>query len=438
LDPHELLGKTFNCECGRSHEVPTRKLTYAEDALEQLSEVLGTLVEGRTAVLVADERTWGIAGQTAEITLEQTGWAVRQIIVPDVSGVSPSCDDTTHYWLNEQLAPADIALAIGTGVMNDLTKWSAFEHDLPYAVIATAATMNGFTAANVAPAIAGVKTLVPARPPLAVFAVPSLLVRAPFELTAAGLGDAIAKPVSTADWLLNRVFCDEYFCRYCSEIINAVEHCYLDHPEDIENLEPAAIKALFDALLYSGIAMTIVGTSAPASGGEHLLSHTLDMMSANDGVAHDLHGRQVGIGAIFASALYDCIFQVENPRCHRLPADIDAAFWGGVTGSVRDQYEKKKPTLRSIGERLEDKETWRAFVDAARGQVHPPGRIKNCLKSAGAAHTFDDIGCSRERLLAAANHMHEIRKRPTVVDLAWMLGILPGAADNIIDTWLTR
>ncbi|MHC4170805.1 MAG: iron-containing alcohol dehydrogenase [Planctomycetota bacterium] len=437
MKPHELLGRTFNCECGRSHEVPTRKLVYAEDALEQLSEVLRTLVEGRSAVLVADERTWGIAGQAAEMTLEQASWSVRPIIVPDVGSGSPECNDTTHDWLGEQFAPADIALAVGSGVINDLTKWSAFEHDLPYAVIATAATMNGFTAANVAPVIAGVKTLIAARPPLAVFAVPSVLVWAPFELTAAGLGDAIAKPVSTADWLLNHIFCDEYFCRYCSEIINAVERCYLDHPEDIKKLEPVAIEALFNGLLYSGIAMTIVGTSAPASGGEHLLSHTLDMMSGNDGVAHDLHGRQVGIGTIFASALYDYIFQIENPRCHRLPADIDATFWHSRAGNVRDQYEQKKPALRSIGERLEDRETWRTFVDAARGQVRPPGRIKSCLKSAGAAHTFDDIGCSRQRLLAAANHMHEIRKRPTVVDLAWMLGILPGAADDIIDAWLT-
>jgi hypothetical protein len=88
-------------------------------------------------------------------------------------------------------------------------------------------------------------------------------------------------------------------------------------------------------------------------------------------------------------------------------------------------------------EGLEHGEKWHAFIEAARKQVGPPDQIKSCLKSAGAAHTFEDIGCSRERLLAAIGHMHEIRKRPTVVDLAWMLGILPRAADQIVDTWLT-
>ncbi|MBL7186903.1 MAG: iron-containing alcohol dehydrogenase [Phycisphaerae bacterium] len=437
MKPKELLGTTFTCECGRSHTIPIKRLVYAEDVLERLPKVLGSLVDGRSIVLVADRRTWDIAGRSAKEALEQTGWSTRHIIVPDAGGSSPVCDDTTHDWLNERLPNADIALAVGSGVINDLTKWSAFERDLPYAALATAATMNGFTAANVAPAVEGVKTLIGARPPLAVFAIPSVIVAAPFELTASGLGDTIAKPVSTADWLLNHIFCDEYFCRYCSEMINELEPCYLDRPEEIKNRKPAAIEALFDALLYSGIAMTIVGTSAPASGGEHLLSHTLDMMSVVDGIGHDLHGRQVGLGAIFASALYDHIFRIESPKAHPLFSDIDESFWASLAENVREQYEQKKPALRIIREKLRNGDTWRAFRDAARQQVRCPREIKKCLKTAGAAHTFADIGCSRERLLAAALHMHEIRKRPTIVDLAWMVGILPDAAGQIIDTWLT-
>jgi glycerol-1-phosphate dehydrogenase [NAD(P)+] len=243
--------------------------------------------------------------------------------------------------------------------------------------------------------------------------------------------------MSTADWLLNHIFCDEYFCKYCSEIINSLETYYLDHPEDIKNREPRAIEALCDALLYSGIAMTIVGASAPASGGEHLLSHTLDMMSSVDGIAHDLHGRQVGLGAIFTAALYDRVLKIKNPKSYPMPSGIDADFWGGRAENVRDQYEQKIPAIRIIGQKLKNEKNWRAFVDAAGEQVRPPGKIKECLKIAGAAQTFADIGCSRERFLAAALHMHEIRKRPTIVELAWMLGILPDAADDIIDTWLT-
>jgi len=437
MNPENLLDTTFDCECGRSHKVPIRSIIYAEDAIERLPEVLGSLASGRRVVLVADKRTRAIAGERAKEALEQTGWSVYEIIVPDKSHGGPVCDDTAHARLNELMPPADIALAVGSGVVNDLTKWSAFDKDIPYAVFATAATMNGFTAANVAPTIKGVKTLIRARAPLAVFAIPSIIVEAPFELTASGLGDTIAKPISTADWKFNNFFCGESFCQYCSEIINSLEPYYLDRPADIRNRRPAAIEALFNALLYSGIAMTVIGTSAPASGGEHLFSHTLDMMSSIDGVSHDLHGRQVGLGTIFASALYERILKIETPICHPYPGDIDSTFWGPLSGNVLQEYEQKTPMVRTICEKLANGKTWDSFLAAARQQVRSPAQIKNCLKTAGAAHTFSGIGCSRGRILAAALHMHEIRKRPTIIDLAWILGIMPGAAEEIIDNWLT-
>jgi glycerol-1-phosphate dehydrogenase [NAD(P)+] len=441
MNPNELLNRTFECECGRSHSVPVRELIYAEDALERLPDVLGSFVDGRRVVLVADRRTFEIAGRRAWQVLEEAHWSVRQIIVPDTAVGGPVCDEATHEWLNSRLPPVDIALAVGGGVINDLTKWSAFEHKLPYAVAATAATMNGYTAANVAPTLNGVKSLIRAQAPLAVFAVPSIIVEAPFELTTAGLGDVIAKPISTTDWLLNHIFVGEYFCAYCSEMISALEPYYFDRPQDIRDRQPAAIEALFRALLYSGIAMTIIGSSAPASGGEHLFSHTLDMMSGADGVPHDLHGRQVGLGTLFASALYQRICHIEDvPPLNRgrdARDTINSAFWGPLAGAVRQQYEQKIPVLNTLREKLTDGRTWATFISACRRQVRSPEQIKNCLRTAGAAHTFADIGCTRERFLAAVLHAHEIRRRPTVIDLAWILGILPDAAEEIIDRWLT-
>ena len=332
-----------------------------------------------------------------------------------------------------------MALAVGSGVVNDLTKWSAFDHKLPYAVVATAASMNGYTAANVAPSLKGVKSLIRAEAPLAVFAVPSIIAEAPFKLTASGLGDVIAKPVSTTDWLLNHIFFGEYFCRYCSEMISALEPYYFDRPQDIRDRKPAAIEALLRALLYSGIAMTIIGSSAPASGGEHLVSHTLDMMTSVNGVAHDLHGRQVGLGTLFASALYERVFRIKKPTCvEGVPPAVDNEFWGPLAGAVRQQYEQKIPSLEIMRRKLTDGQTWKIFLAACRRQIRAPEQIKNCLRTAGAAHRLADIGCSRERFLAAILHAHEIRKRPSIIDLAWILGILPDAAGQIVDQWLTR
>jgi len=418
-------------------ENPIKKIIYDDHATEQLPDVLAEFTAGRRVMIFADIRTFAVAGRAAEESLLRAGWTLRSVVVPDPAHGSPVCDDLTFNQLKPQVKDADILLAVGGGVISDLVKWLAFDLNLPYATLATAASMNGYTAANVAPTLKGVKSIVYARAPRAVLAVPEIIQNAPFELTAAGLGDVIAKPISTADWLLNHHVFGEPFDPEVAEMITKIEPAYSDHPENVRDRDPKAIEALFMGLIYSGIAMTVIGTSAPASGGEHMLSHTLDMMSLVDGVPHDLHGRQVGLGTILAAALYEKIFQRDHPRCVPLPQAIDHPFWGHIADPVAEQYQLKQPLMETMRLKIEDPAFWNRLLSAARKTVRPPQAIKNCLKQAGAAHTYPEIKYSRDRIRQAVLHMHEIRKRPTVVDLAWLLGILPAQTDDLIDQWLS-
>jgi len=241
MNPEELLDTTFDCQCGRTHTVPVRKIIYEEDVLEVVPDVISGFVDSGRVLIVADSRTFTIAGREVCRVLEKAGWSVQQIILPDTNHGSPVCDDITYNKLKDTASSADFALAVGCGVVNDLTKWFAFERDIPYAVVATGATMNGFTAANVAPMLEGIKSLIRAKAPLAVFAKPSVICQGPFELTSAGLGDCLAKPVSTADWLMNHIFLDEYFCSTCSQMINELESEYLNNPCEIKSQKPEAI-----------------------------------------------------------------------------------------------------------------------------------------------------------------------------------------------------
>jgi glycerol-1-phosphate dehydrogenase [NAD(P)+] len=363
---------------------------------------------------------------------------VQVLVLEDASHGGPICDDVTLAMLQDQMPDCQGYLAVGSGVVNDLTKWLSFERQSFYAVAATAATMNGYSAANVAATLKGVKSLVVAHAPVAVFAEPWVLEQAPYELTSAGLGDVIAKPISTADWLMNHYLLEEYYCPFCAELITEIEPLYFNCPESILAGDRQAIEALFSGLFYSGIAMTMVGTSAPASGGEHMLSHTLDMMSMVDGQKHDLHGRQVGVGVIFAAALYERLFAINEFKAYTLPDTIDGGFWKHLAEPVGAQYRMKQPLMARISDAAaHDSRAWQRFLEQARDTVRGPAEIKACLEKAGAAATFAALGCSRERFLDAVLHMHEIRKRPTIVDLAWLVGILPGAAQDITEQWLT-
>jgi glycerol-1-phosphate dehydrogenase [NAD(P)+] len=299
--------------------------------------------------------------------------------------------------------------------------------------------MNGYSSANVAPTVAGVKVLVEARPPVAVIAEPSVVERAPHEMTVAGFGDTIAKFQSNADWMMNHLLLGEYYCEFCAGIAAGLEPLYLDRPEEIRDGASDAVKGLFEALFWTGLAMTLVGTSAPASGGEHLLSHTLDMMAEVRGGAHDLHGRQVGVGTLLSAALYQRVLAIDHPVPKELPSGIDGEFWRArpVVTAVAKQYEAKKQHLGLVRRKIVEPQVWDPLRARLAAAVKSPETIQSWLRRAGGAVSMRDIGCSRERIRAAIMHMHEIRRRFTIVDLAWLAGVLPDAADDLIDEWLT-
>jgi glycerol-1-phosphate dehydrogenase [NAD(P)+] len=317
--------------------------------------------------------------------------------------------------------------------------------------------MNGYTSANIAPTIRGVKSMLWAHPPVAVAADPDILARAPAELTASGLGDVLAKSVSTTDWRLNHLLFGDYYCARSANLIAEIEPFYVEHPDALKARAPdsstpaevaelrraGAIDALFQALLLTGAAMTMTGTSAPASGAEHMVSHSLDMMSSLDGVEHDLHGRQVGIGTVLASEVYRRVLATESPEFVVQPAEgsrngatgVDERFWGKLAGQMAQEYAGKAERLLLVREKLARKDAW----DRLRADLAPltrtPEKVQGCLAGAGAAARAEQIRCGKDRLLSALLHAHEIRSRFTILDLARAIGILPRAAAEIVEAW---
>jgi glycerol-1-phosphate dehydrogenase [NAD(P)+] len=268
-----------------------------------------------------------------------------------------------------------------------------------------------------------------------VAACPAILAAAPYELTTAGLGDALAKSVSSADWLLNHMLFDDFYCQAAVDLIAELEPLYVDHPADIAARAPDAMRALLDALLLTGSAMTMAGSSAPASGGEHLLSHTLDMMSTLDGQPHDLHGRQVGLGTVLCSEVYRRVLAIDSPRFLPPGEAIDAAFWGHLAKPIAALYAQKVPRLRQVKARLSAGGAWDDLRRRLAAVLRPPETIASVLRAARAAWRAEDIGCDRRRLLIAFSHAHQARARLTVLDLAILLGILPDASADILDRW---
>ncbi|NNK12921.1 MAG: iron-containing alcohol dehydrogenase [Desulfofustis sp.] len=440
MELKELLGSSFECRCGKTHTVPTEKFFYAEDAFGSITGLIDTYSPASSCLIIADSRTYGVAGREIADLCKNGGAKCSRFIVPDHGGESPTVDDTTRDLLLKRTADSDFLLALGSGVINDLVKWVAFLQHKPYIVVATAASMNGYASANVAATIDGLKVLFHATPPKAVIATPDILLNAPYELSAAGLGDVLAKPVSSADWRLNHFLFEDYFCQFSIDLLKDLEPVYLKNPDKIRNRDSDAFKALFTALFYSSIAMTITGTSSPASGGEHLVSHTLDMLATRNSCSHDLHGRQVGVSSILMAALYERILTIDQPRFSLPPSQVDETFWGALTPVVAKEYEAKLPKMSRAVEILNQPGNWEACKSAIKPHLIPARQLKECLRHAGAVHRYSDLRFNKapvtqDFFVSVVSHASQMRSRFTILDIAVLLEIIPEETEELIVKW---
>jgi glycerol-1-phosphate dehydrogenase [NAD(P)+] len=414
------------------------QVIYAEDALGQLPEVCAQYADTPRVTLIADQKTQRVAGDAARIALAEAGWTIAEAVLPNpVDGHDPICDDHTRAWIEERTPDASLYVAVGSGVVNDLTKWISGDRGAPYVVVGTAASMNGYSSSNIAPTVNNVKTLLYGRCPVAILTSPKILADAPAEMTASGLGDVLAKPVSTSDWLMNHILFEEYHCSFCADLINDIQPLYLNNPESIADRSPEGISALFDALIFTGLAMTMAGTSVPASGAEHLIAHTIDMMAMLDGTHHDLHGRQVGVATIVGAALYEEVFAMEKPTFADMSEPTDPAFWGRFSDGVELEHaQKRAKAARAVEVFDHSPGRWDEIRERIRPRLLAPEALRDCLKRAGAACRLQDIAIGRDRFVAAMLHAHEMRERYTILDLARAVGVLPERAEEIVTRWV--
>ncbi len=442
--PEELLGSSFQCECGKVHVVPTRRIVLEEEAYRRLPEVLEELSLPGDVCVVADENTLEVLGRRVVRLLSEEGYGVQKAVVPSPAEGTVRADQATAEELVSSLPPVSLLIAVGSGTINDLTKFAAYQKGVPYVVLPTAPSMNGYTSSIVALTVSGLKTTSEANPPVAVVADMDVLVESPMELIVSGLGDLVSKPVSTADWKLSEMVEGGYFCSVPVELVEEIEPRYRNDPAGIRLRRPEAIRGLTEGLLYSGISMVIAGSSSPASGGEHLISHTLDMQADLAGRVHGYHGSQVGIATLFTAALYEKVMQEEISSfdVEALAAQEDTPrqrlsdlkeYWGPLAEVVGKEFSVKLRGKRGRRDRLMTiRKKWDEIGRELARFLRPWHEIKSVLREAGAPTGIRDIGVSLDQFRAAVLHAREMRRRYTVLDLAHDFGVLQRHLDGII------
>jgi len=181
-----------------------------------------------------------------------------------------------------------------------VAKYTAFEHTIPFISVPTAASHDGIVSGRASLNKGGRAKSMEARAPVALLADTKIIAKSPFRLLAAGCGDVISNYSAVLDWELSHRLTDEHFSTYAATLSRMSAKLLIREADSIkEGIEESAWKVV-KALLASGVAMAIAGSSRPASGAEHMFSHVLDNMLDEPA----LHGEQCAIGSIIMMYLH--------------------------------------------------------------------------------------------------------------------------------------
>lgn len=325
----ELLRGIPDCPCGQPHACPIDAVEIGPRALTHLS----ALCAGRRVLLVADENTWAVCGAAAAALLGETVTPLLlqkrpgdPVLVPDEAALAAVVARLDE--LEAAGRPAELVLGVGSGVINDICKQSAYLRGLPYGIVATAPSMDGYASVGAALILGGGKVTLNARPPRFVLADTAVLQNAPLPMLQAGWGDIVGKYSCLNDWRLSACLTGEYFCP-------AVHDLVLDTARRVEALaggvlrrDEQAVAALMEALVTVGVAMSYVGNSRPASGSEHHLSHFFEVTGLARGIPYYPHGIDVLYSAVVTARLRAGLLErLADPAFDLQPHPFDPARW---------------------------------------------------------------------------------------------------------------
>jgi glycerol-1-phosphate dehydrogenase [NAD(P)+] len=388
---------------------------------------------GARCLVVSDENTRAAAGDPVLSALTAAG---KTITEKSLTGPHVNATEALGNEVAETGADADFFVGVGAGTVSDLVKHAGTKNQRPVLLFATAASMNGYTSGITAVKVRGLKRTVPCTPALGVFADPGIVAAAPPRMAAAGVADYVSKCSAGADWRTAHFLRGEYYDANALRFYEGILDQVLNSAECVGNGEPDAMGILLEALLLSGLSMLVAGSSAPASGGEHLISHYIDMKQALYGTPNDLHGVQVGVATIHCLRLWEKALALDpsaidpDALVARQPTDEQVrewalADWGdAVAEEVLAQWkEKSLPRDLMRAEIMMFRDRLPEIADAVRRDLLPSQVVEQAIRQAGGPVTPEEMNTPVEEYRKALQYARYIRSRFTILDLASELGV---------------
>jgi glycerol-1-phosphate dehydrogenase [NAD(P)+] len=440
---------------GRVRPLELGELVEGDDALDRLPDVVAGLCPAGSPVVVLATATAIRAGEQdlRQVITAALGrrFDLRWRVVGPADG-AVHADEATVAAATAAADGAACVITAGSGTVTDIGK-AAASPGARLVCVQTAASVNGFADPFSVLLLDGVKRTTPTRWPDALLIDAAVLASAPAELNRAGLGDEMAMFTASADWYLASILGQPPAERPSQTERGGDDPAW--HP-DIAWLTrsqgdqllglagrlgtAAGLAQLARILTLSGIAMGVAGSTAPASGMEHAISHLLEMAASARGEPGSWHGTQVGVASIVAAATWQRVRQriaaggLDRPA--RLPdpdqarEQIQRAFSGlDPSGAMAAEcfagYAVKLRRLAAAPDPLASlRASWQQHDATIGGLLASPAEIGAALTAAGLPVTFaglaGPVSDDTARWAVAACALQ--RQRVGVADLAMLLG----------------
>jgi len=261
------------------------KILIKRGAVSEVKELLAGMHLGKKCALFCDKTTLEIIGKNVAKDISGA-FSVTMVdpVSTNVEGIRT---------LAAKLKPFDFCLGIGGGRTIDICKYVSFLAGKPWISFPTIPSHDGIVSSRASLEDSGKRVSVDASEPIAIIADLDVLHDAPYRYVAAGAGDCLSNISAVEDWKLADKSGDEKYHEVMAGLAAMSANIVISHADEIAQQDYHGLEMLMWALISSGFAMNIYGSSRPASGSEHNFSHALDSLGSKA-----LHGEQVALATI--------------------------------------------------------------------------------------------------------------------------------------------
>lgn len=430
----------IKCHCGKIHLTPLQDLIVGPNVLSHLIGLLKSRNVNHPFV-VSDINTYQAAGEAVCKLLSDAGISYTSYTMDSL------CPTPSEYWVGAAAMRCtknmDGIIAVGSGTINDICKIISCNTKLPYIIVGTAPSMDGYASDTSSMVLSGLKVSIASCCPGAIIADTAIMAKAPMPMLQAGLGDMAAKYTSICEWRISHLITGEYYCENIASLIRkSLKQC-VDCSDRLAERDPEVIGHIVNGLILSGISMGFAGISRPASGTEHYFSHIWDMTALECGYEHHLHGIQCGVSTLLTLKVFDYIKTLQPDRqkaldyVNHFTMDEWEAFvrclFGSASGSIISREKEEQKFSKAGHEARLEKiiNSWDQILCIMEEELPSYDWLREKLKACRAPVDASELNLSAELVRDSFLGTKDIRKKYISTHLLWDLGMLDEAAAKL-------